>query len=317
MAPAKLAAVGLLLSTLICHHAQGVFVASIEGGGSRGRLNAIVNGQRGTVCDYSPSNALAAVVCRQLGFNTSNAIITKVPPSASGTSLPIVLANVVCAGNETSLDECQYKTQLYYCGHYWDLGVDCQIADAAVICEQLGFNGSLALIASTAVIDRGTGPIWLSNLQCTGSEANIASCRHDGYGIHSCSHGRDASLFCPAGAEVQVRLVGPLPDRGRLEVNIFNESWGTVCDYHFDAQDAAVVCRMLGLSTKLSSGTYPSLATFVKFLDSKCEALHEADLHNKGRKRGVDHSHPIKGKSKQTYTTISEVDKPEQENRPG
>ncbi|KAL8611733.1 hypothetical protein ACOMHN_038986 [Nucella lapillus] len=271
---------------------SGVIVASIEGGGSRGRLNAIVNGQRGTVCDDWASNALAAVVCRQLGFNTYNAILTSA--KVGGTSLPIVLDDVICAGNEASLDECQYKTQ-HDCSHSEDLGVDCQIgykglnvrlvgnttnlgrveinynntwgtvcmsgfsrADAAVICEQLGFNGSLALIVSTAITGPGTGPIWLNNLQCTGSEANIASCRHDGYGIHSCNHGHDAGLFCPASAEasadvLQVRLVGSLPDRGRLEVKVFNQSWGTVCQYGFDAQDATVVCRMLGLPTAEAS----------------------------------------------------------------
>ncbi|KAL8604302.1 hypothetical protein ACOMHN_023672 [Nucella lapillus] len=271
---------------------SGVIVASIEGGGSRGRLNAIVNGQRGTVCDDKASNALAAVVCRQLGFNTYNAILTSA--KVGGTSLPIVLDDVICAGNEASLDECQYKTQ-HDCSHSEDLGVDCQIgykglnvrlvgnttnlgrveinynntwgtvcmsgfsrADAAVICEQLGFNGSLALIVSTAITGPGTGPIWLNNLQCTGSEANIASCRHDGYGIHSCNHGHDAGLFCPASAEasadvLQVRLVGSLPDRGRLEVKVFNQSWGTVCQYGFDAQDATVVCRMLGLPTAEAS----------------------------------------------------------------
>ncbi|KAL8604292.1 hypothetical protein ACOMHN_023662 [Nucella lapillus] len=56
------------------------------------------------------------------------------------------------------------------------------------------------------------------------------------------------SVGAEASADVlQVRLVGPLPDRGRLEVNLFNQSWGTVCDDYFDTQDAAVVCSMLGL----------------------------------------------------------------------
>ncbi|KAL8599286.1 hypothetical protein ACOMHN_008001 [Nucella lapillus] len=127
-------------------------------------------------------------------------------------------------------------------------------ADAAVVCQQLGFNGSLAVIANTAVTGPGTGTIWLSDLQCTGSEANIASCRHSGYGIHSCNHGQDAGVYCPESAEasadvLQVQLVGPLPDRGRLEVKFFNQSWGTVCDDGFDTKDAAVVCRMLGLPT--------------------------------------------------------------------
>ncbi|KAL8599287.1 hypothetical protein ACOMHN_008002 [Nucella lapillus] len=64
-------------------------------------------------------------------------------------------------------------------------------------------------------------------------------------------------VLCAASAEasadvLHVRLVGPLPDRGRLEVKFLSQSWGTVCDDGFDTKDAAVVCRMLGLPTEKS-----------------------------------------------------------------
>lgn len=41
---------------------------TIEGGGSKGRLIATVNGRQGTVCNNIATNAVAIVVCRRLGF---------------------------------------------------------------------------------------------------------------------------------------------------------------------------------------------------------------------------------------------------------
>jgi len=49
-----------------------------------------------------------------------------------------------------------------------------------------------------------------------------------------------------AGLSFIVRLVGgPSSHEGRLEVN-YNGVWGTVCDYGFTEESAAVVCRSLG-----------------------------------------------------------------------
>ena len=43
---------------------------------------------------------------------------------------------------------------------------------------------------------RGSGPIWLDRLQCTGYESSLAECGHRGWGSHDCGHYEDVSILC-------------------------------------------------------------------------------------------------------------------------
>jgi len=43
---------------------------------------------------------------------------------------------------------------------------------------------------------RGSGPIWLDNLRCTGQETQLGHCRHNGWGRHNCGHNEDVSISC-------------------------------------------------------------------------------------------------------------------------
>ena len=42
----------------------------------------------------------------------------------------------------------------------------------------------------------GTGPIWLDNVNCNGSETDIGNCSHRGWGTHDCGHIEDVSIRC-------------------------------------------------------------------------------------------------------------------------
>jgi len=42
----------------------------------------------------------------------------------------------------------------------------------------------------------GTGPIWLDDVDCDGSETNITNCDHRGWGSHNCDHDEDVAIVC-------------------------------------------------------------------------------------------------------------------------
>ena len=80
----------------------------------------------GTVCgDWLWDNTESAgVVCRQMGFAGASAI-RKRSYYGRGTG-PTLLYNPQCTGKESYIWDCSHRGwNVVYCGHYWDVGVDC------------------------------------------------------------------------------------------------------------------------------------------------------------------------------------------------
>ena len=75
------------------------------------------------------------------------------------------------------------------CGDGWDL------QDATVVCHQLGYGTAVAGLGE-ATIGEGRGPIWYSNVRCSGSEATLSQCAHDGLGVQYCRHSGDVGVTC-------------------------------------------------------------------------------------------------------------------------
>ena len=72
--------------------------------------------------------------------------------------------------------------------------------DAKVACRQLGFDvNSSSYYTQHQSYGGGSGPIWMANLACTGSEASLNACSHNGWGSHNCSHSEDVGVFCILG----------------------------------------------------------------------------------------------------------------------
>ena len=75
------------------------------------------------------------------------------------------------------------------CDDNWDL------ADANVVCKQLGFPGAREALLGNQV-PNGNGKIWLDEVQCTGNERWLSNCLHNDLGINDCGHHEDAGVQC-------------------------------------------------------------------------------------------------------------------------
>jgi len=42
----------------------------------------------------------------------------------------------------------------------------------------------------------GSGPIWLDDVGCFGSESCLLSCSNNGIGVHNCGHSEDVAISC-------------------------------------------------------------------------------------------------------------------------
>ncbi|XP_071482925.1 scavenger receptor cysteine-rich domain-containing protein DMBT1-like [Diadema antillarum] len=248
----------------------------------QGRVEILVDGEWGTICDDLWDMSDARVACRQLGLGEP----VEVRPFEPGSGL-ILLDNLVCDGTESSLLSCSHGgLNIHNCVHSEDAGVVCagvdrsagirlvdgssqfegrievlvdnrwgtvcndewDDADADVACRQLGFGPAADPLRS---FGPGTGPIHLDDLRCDGDEPLLTLCEHNPN--HNCAHYEDAGIVCRESGENTIRLVGgSTPYEGRVEVLVDNE-WGTVCDDEWDMSDAEVACRQLGLGLPTSA----------------------------------------------------------------
>ncbi|XP_065715711.1 scavenger receptor cysteine-rich domain-containing protein DMBT1-like isoform X2 [Patagioenas fasciata] len=259
-----------------------------------GRVELLRNGTWGTVCDDGWGPAEGRVVCRRLGCGTLLSVApgTRYGPGTGPIWLDelnctgderdlwecparpwgehnchhVEDASVECSdSNITALgtlqllngpNRCAGRVEVLH-NHMWGTVCDdgWDMADAAVVCRQLGCGTAMAATGG-ARFGRGHDPIWLDEVNCTGNEETLFDCRANAWGSNNCYHGEDAGVICSASGmstSLDLRLAnGSTRCAGRVEV-AHDGSWSSLCDEGWGLAEARVVCRQLGCGTVASA----------------------------------------------------------------
>jgi hypothetical protein len=143
-------------------------------------------------------------------------------------------------------------------------------------CQSAGFVPSApSLVPATG----GSGPIYLSNVQCAAGAEYIQNCSYtyssatENNSPSSCTHGTDVALDCRDWRTInwQFRLARNATRSGEVQLRPDNQSdWGTICggsfgifDEPFSDQSALVVCHSLGFRNLTAASVVVSMDTLV------------------------------------------------------
>ncbi|XP_055896643.1 deleted in malignant brain tumors 1 protein-like isoform X1 [Biomphalaria glabrata] len=261
-----------------------------------GLLEVFYNDTWGSVCDDSWSDQDAQVACYMLGYKKSGAKAVGGGYFPSGHSLPFMLDDVMCLGNETSLADCSHRNwKEHNCRPMEEAGVICNPdpelpvrlrngktisegtvevyynntwgpicgqswsnQNAEVVCYMLGYP-RLTAIGYTNTTSNQTLSFLLHEVNCSGSESSVLECGHRAVEQDLCLDGKVAGVTCsPENRNVPIRLSGGgHENEGAVEIN-YNGIWGKVCDDGWSNEDAQVVCHMLGYQAHGSTAVHGS-----------------------------------------------------------
>uniref|UniRef100_A0A4W3GLV0 Soluble scavenger receptor cysteine-rich domain-containing protein SSC5D n=1 Tax=Callorhinchus milii TaxID=7868 RepID=A0A4W3GLV0_CALMI len=247
-----------------------------------GRVEVLHNSTWGSVCGDRWDKKGASVVCRAL--NCGGARSATVNATFGNDTGPIWLSNLRCEGTEAAVDQCSsnpWNTNnavelASSFGRVYTVNPEQQILvngnnmcsgrvevlhnstwesvhgdhwgteEANVVCRLLNC-GEATSATGNAAFGQGTGPVWLSDVRCNGTEVALDQCFGAVFRQDLGSH--DTPFRCP----VPVRLVnGNNMCSGRVEV-LHDTIWGTVCGDHWGTQEANVVCRLLNCGEATSA----------------------------------------------------------------
>ncbi|XP_029431283.1 scavenger receptor cysteine-rich type 1 protein M130-like isoform X2 [Rhinatrema bivittatum] len=190
------------------------------------------NGDWGAICHSNWDLTDAEVLCQEL--NCGHSIAAPTNSYFGPSSGPLWANGVNCTKAHSKIHKCSglwtKHEEDVNCNHSMEAGVICSdygklrlvngetgcsgrveiyfsstwgtvcddgwgISAADVVCRNLNCGHALRA-QGKAFFGEGNGPVWLSNVKCTGSEIYLWQCRSRTLGHHKCSHREDAGVTC-------------------------------------------------------------------------------------------------------------------------
>ncbi|CAI8021725.1 Fibrillin-2 [Geodia barretti] len=150
---------------------------------TRGRVEYCTNQTYHGICGDDWRRAQASVVCRELGLSpyvdsTEEGNCSTGEVRLNGSS-PLEGRVEICINNAWGT----------ICGN------QLSSSDPVIICQSLGYPFTDAYPIPLPDTPYGSGPIFLDNLDCDGSEEGVLNCLYS-VGVHSCSHDQDVAVKC-------------------------------------------------------------------------------------------------------------------------
>ncbi|NXL62292.1 C163A protein, partial [Chordeiles acutipennis] len=192
-----------------------------------------------------PAREAATVICS--GKSGTQLMLCKTSHSQTVPTGVAEDVGVICSGDRqirlvNGSMRCVGRVELYHdgiwgtiCDDNWDL------SDANVVCKQLGCGHAIKAFVS-AHYGKGSGQIWLDDVNCTGAESDLWACPSRAWGEHNCQHKEDAGVLCSE--FLDLRLANGNDCAGRLEV-FYNGTWGSICSNRMSQLTAITVCKHL------------------------------------------------------------------------
>uniref|UniRef100_A0A8D2D3D8 Scavenger receptor family member expressed on T cells 1 n=1 Tax=Sciurus vulgaris TaxID=55149 RepID=A0A8D2D3D8_SCIVU len=199
-----------------------------------GRLEIFYNGTWGSVCQTLSSTSLG-ILCMQLGCGPQGQLLTE----AGSRRFPVVrwVASIHCRHRHDRIlwqcpsapwnqNSCSSGEEAWVLCAGDSRGEEGAVrlrggedgCSGRVVCRQLGCGRAVDALRGAA-FGPGSGPVWLDEVGCRGSEASLWGCPAEPWGRGDCEHKEDAGVRCSG------ELAPPAPTAPSLAPPPAAEAW--------------------------------------------------------------------------------------------